>query len=232
MRKAIFAGLLVAVLLLIAGGLFAQETEQAEEQNDATDKAVSILFNMNNLTPSNAELRAGLDLEGFLLLGILWDLGFGTEGGASSTELSVGVWTSANLLSEENGLPVTFTIDGNFRKMRTLSAYLDENDLVKSGSGYKIGAAVSRKLNISEKSDLNLALDGYYQFDTYTLEAQAGSEITFETEISPFTNFFYGATVTIITTLTENIDVSYWVGLHLDKDLHIIYGPGFLFESR
>ncbi|MBT3275516.1 MAG: hypothetical protein HN368_20335 [Spirochaetales bacterium] len=195
-------------------------------------KMISIAFNMDNLTPANAELRAGLDLEGFLLLGILWDLGFTTEGGDSATELAVGVWTSANLLSEENGLPISFGVSGDFRKMRTLSTYLDTNDLVKSGSGYKIGAVLSKNFPINETSSLDLALDGFYQFDTYTLEARAGSGITFETQISPYTNYTYGITATYVNVLAEDIAISYRLAIHLDKNLRFIYGPGFGFNAR
>ncbi len=208
--------------------LFAQEEAlKADEPRDL--KVVSLGFAMNNLSASSAGLRASLDLERFLSLGVLWDMGFTVEGERPATELAVGLWTDAKLLSEENGLPVSFTIRGEFLKMRSLSAYLDENRLVKSGTGYLIGASLSRRFKISEKSALDVAADGWYRFDTYTLEAEAGSEATLETQITPSTDYFYGVVFDYELTVAEKMAISFGIRLHLNSGLHVFYGPGFSF---
>jgi hypothetical protein len=194
-------------------------------------KTVSIGFSMDNLTASGVGLRAGIDLEEFVSLGVLWDMGFTSEGEEPATELGVGVWSDAMLLSEENDLPVTFVIHGEFLKTRLLSGYLEENELVKSGTGYQLGAAVSRRFALSEASALNAAIDAWYQFDTYTLEAEAGSSAAFETQITPATDFFYGLSAAYEITLGANIAIAIGLQVHLNSQLHIFYGPDFYFIS-
>ena len=219
---------------LVACALFAAAcvltfTQDAEPEALRDLKTVSIGFAMDNISAHRADLRAGLNLEQFVSLGILWNMGFAGEGDEPATELAVGVWTDAKLLSEDNNLPVTFVVRGEFLKTRFLSAYLDDNDLVKSGTGYRIGAAVSRKFTISDTSGLNVALDGRYEFDTYTLEAAAGSQTTIETQITPSTDYFYGLAVEYEMRVAGNMALAFGLQLYLNSDLHIFYGPRFSF---
>ena len=218
------------LLFLIFACVSVAAQEEAEEPEEPRDlKVVSVAFEMDSISPSSAGLRASLDLEQFLSLGVLWDMGFTSEGERPATELAVGVWTDATLLSEDNGLPVSFVIRGEFAKTRTLSPYLDENSLVKSGTGYLIGASLSRGFAISGKSALIAAVDGWYRFDTYTLEAEAGSDVTLETQITPSTDYFYGVVVDYEFEVAEKMAISLGLELHLNSGLHLFYGPRFSF---
>jgi len=199
---------------------------QEEEPAPARDlKSVSIGFTMDNLSASAVGLRAGIDLEEFVSLGVLWDMGFTREGGEPATELAVGVWTDAVLLSEDNSLPISFVIRGEFLKKRFLSSYLEENDLIKSGTGYLLGASISRRFTLSGSSALNAAVRAWYRFDTYTLEKEAGSGITFDTQITPSTDYFYGIAAAYEMTLAENIALAVGLKAHLNSELHLFYGP-------
>lgn len=219
----------LAVFLLVLLHTFIltiQIIAQDEEAEPAKDlKTISLGFSMDNTSASGVGLRAGLDLEQFISLGILWNMGFTSEGGEAATELAVGLWTDAVLLSEDNNLPITFIVRGEFTKTRLLSNYLEENELVKSGSGYLIGAAVSRRFALSETAGINAVIDGWYSFDTYTLEAEAGSEITFETQIAPSTDYFYGLSVAYEVNVAENMALAFGAQLHLNSGLHFFYGP-------
>lgn len=220
---------LTLLLLLL---IYPRAVAQDEETEPARDlKTVSIGFSMDNITASSVGLRAGLDLEEFVSLGVLWEMGFTSEGKEPATELGVGVWTDAVLLSEENDLPVTFIVHGEFLKTRILSSYLEDNALVKSGTGYLLGAAVSRRFILSETSVLGAEIDGWYQFHTYTLEAEAGSGIDFETRITPSTDYFYGLSGTYEMTLAENMTIALGLNVHLNSQLHIFYGPQFYFMT-
>jgi len=222
-RACIIAMLMVSLCTL-------RVAAQEEEQEPVKDlKTVSLGFSMDNISASGLELRAGLDLEEFIALGVLWDMGFSSEGGEPATELGVGIWTEAVLLSENNDLPISFIVSGEFMKTRLLSSYLEDNELVKSGTGYLIGATLSRRFVLSEKAAIYAALNGWYRFDTYTLEAEAGSEISFETQITPVTDFFYGLQAAYELALSENMALAVGIQLHLNSEFHFFYGPEIKF---
>ena len=72
-------------------------------------------------------------------------------------------------------------------------------------------------------------IEGWYQFHTYTLEAEAGSGISFETQITPSTDYFYGVSGAYEMTLAENMAIALGLNVHLNSELHIFYGPEFYF---
>jgi len=217
------ARLLAFSLVVVAA--FPAIAQDAEAPAPGEFKTVSLDFAMDNGTASMAGLRAALDLERFLSLGILWNMRFTSEGSRPATELVVGIWTVAKLLSEENDLPVTFAVRAEFLKRRTISPYLDASGLVKSGSGYLIGASLSRKFAVSGRARLNVALDGWYAFDTYTLEKAAGSDIVFTTQITPVSDYFYGLAVEYELPVADNMAFAFGVRAHLNSVLHVYYGP-------
>jgi hypothetical protein len=211
----------IAVLLLILTGgvIFSQE-------DDARDtKAISLGFSMENLSAGLLEARAGVVLEDFLGMGVLWGLGFENVGGSPANDIAVGIWADAALLREDELIPVSVHLTAAFEKSRTSGAYLESNDLMMSSTGYTIGIHAARTFSLSDTWSLTPSLTARYLFTTVTTEAIPGSGSTFDTLIESAAEYEYGLDVVAAALLNEAIALEFGAFLHLNDSFDFLYGP-------
>jgi hypothetical protein len=217
-----YAGATVAALwlvVLLPATLYAQDSESADR------KVVSVEFEMIDAGAGALDVAAGVVLADFLTLSLAWNLGFRIEADTPATELGLGLDVAAELFTQGEFLPVTVVLDGAFLKSRYYGVRFDEEELMKSGTSYRAGLAVTRSFGLGERLSLIISVSGAFIFDNEITEARPGSGSNFVTHLDTESGYRGGFEVVLDVPLSGPTRIGFGIRAGVDNDLHVIYGP-------
>lgn len=226
-RRSTSVAILSCMLVLIG------MTPVVSQESDTTDRQiVSVAFDMIDLRAGSLEVSAGLRLADFLTLLLEWEVGYRTVGEEPATELGLGIATSAELFSQEDGLPVTVSLDGRFQKSRYVGSWLDTQELMRSGTNYTLGGEVSRLFPLGEAWAISAVLLGGFAFDNEITEERPGAGTGFVTTLDTCTDYRIGIAVAAEYHIADLARLRMGLRGRIDRDLHIVYGPLLMFSTE
>jgi hypothetical protein len=215
-------------MLMLAAAAAALKAQSTVPGGGADGRRVGICFRMRDAGIGDLDLRAGMVLEGFLELGLGCTVDFTPVDALPSREFTVSVLAGASVLRQDERMPISFLLTGSYGKASFISDSLAAQGLTRSGTGFTVGAELSRDFRLSDAVHLGLSLTGLYESTVYTTEPAGGSAGAIV--VANPVNYWYGLRTGLVFVLADGFALSLDVPVALDKDLRIWYGPtlGFL----
>jgi len=215
--------LLLMFLFILAGaGLFAQALPSATALGG---NRVSIGVGMAGAAFEGLFIDIGTVVEDYLYLGVGWNLEFGTlEGEAMQQSMIRGV-CGVPVLSQDDVIPVSLLLTGVYEKINTNGTYLDEQELIRTGTGYRAEVDLYRDFSIGSGFTLRTTVSGVYASGAIITEPLVGTEGTTTTD--RYTTYLYGLKLGVLYELENRLVLSLAVNGHLDEAFGIHYGAVF-----
>jgi len=210
------------ILFLAFGTVFAQNRFPG---GDGDGQVLTISAGMDNTAFEGLGLKAGFVIEDFLFIGGDWNMDFITLGEKPGREIYLGICATAALLKADEFFPVSCNVTGSFRKISFTGAYLEENEYVKSGTGFSVEGDIFRDFSLSIPGFIRAGITGGYTSSTYTTEPAGGLSDYSEKQFEENINYWYGLIAGASFVVTEKMVLSVELRGSLDKDFHILYGP-------
>lgn len=221
-KKSVLFVLAVTILLLLTvQSGFGQSLSSGTGGGGST---VAIGAGMAGASFEGVFIEAGTVIEEYLYLGIGWNLQFGLlEGEVLQASVIRGLCT-VPIISQDEFMPFSFLLTGVFEKINTESAYLDAQELIRTGTGYKAAVDMVKDFPLSEEVRLRLSLSGVYSSGVMISEAAAGAA----GEVAPvqerYDSYLYGLKAGFLARFNEGVVFSMHFNGHLDDSYLFHYG--------
>ena len=220
---------LLTLLLFLALPLPCALSAQESEADDT--RFVTVGFDMADVAPESLRVSAGMKLAEFLTLALSWNVGYRTVEGSSATELGVGLECGAELFTQGEALPFTVVVEGAFLKSRYFGDYFDTNELMRSGTSYRVGGTVSRSFLLAETWSFHTSVVGGFLFDNEITEERPGAGTGFVTILDATSDYRIGLEVAAEYRIAPRAKLILGAHAAVNSDLAVIYGPVLTFSS-
>lgn len=181
--------------------------------------------------------RLGYSIGGILDVGAVFSLSYGEVESRGSSETNIGLRYGIMLLKQEDRVPVSLQINGEYGYSFVESDYFTEQNpqLQREGQGYDLKMSLYRDVGSDEDSMTRLGLFGgirSYNYTTQSIDLVSAEEQTFYTQRDM--DFLYGISIYFIRKSPQG--KSWYFGLEpaLDGDLKVsgALRTGLVFELR
>ncbi len=219
----------ILLLILLSVPICVAQNRFLTYSGDSSE--IGIGFSMENVSFNAVNFAAGFTIEDFIFLGLIANLNFTSQSGNPAQELVSGFNCKIAVIQQDDIIPLSSLIFGQFLKKNVISDSLQESDLIKTASGFSAGIEIYRDFALGNKINLRLGLGALYSSDNYVTEPEAGlsdsSDRIFEKENS----YKYGIDLAVSILLTEKLLLTTEIDIDLNNEFKLEYGLDFYFTA-
>ena len=181
--------------------------------------------------------RLGYSIGGILDIGATFSLSYGELESEFSRETNIGLRYGIMLMKEEDRVPVSIYLDGEYGYSFVESEFFTDQSpqLQREGQGYDLKMRVYKDVKVEPESMTRLGVFGgfrSYNFTTQSIDLVSEELQTYYTQRD--TNFLYGLSIDFIRKSAQG--KSWYFGLEpaLDGELNVtvMIRSGVVFELR
>ena len=181
--------------------------------------------------------RLGYSIGGILDVGAVFSLSYGEVESGDSSETNIGLRYGIMLLKQEDRVPVSLQLEGEYGYSFVESEYFTDQSpqLQREGQGYDLKMRLYRDVGSDEDSMTRLGLFGgmrSYNYTTQSIDLVSAEEQTFYTQRD--TSFLYGISIDFIRKSAQGRAWYFGFEPALDGDLNVsgALRTGVVFELR
>ncbi len=216
------------ILMSFCGAAYAQSLTTATAGGG---NRVAVGIGMVGSSFEGFSIDTGTVIEDYLYLGVGWNLQHGDLGGSEMQESMIRGMCTLPVLTQDEVIPVSFLLTGVYEKINTISEYLDDSDLLRTGTGFKAAVDMYQDFSFGEGFYLRTVLSGVYSSGVLLTESAVGAA----EEVSPtqerYTDYLYGFKLGIIYNLVDHLGLGMTFNAHMDGDLEAHYGVAFTISA-
>lgn len=216
------------MFLITATAGFGQSLSSATH---ASGSSVSLGAGMVGASFEGIAIEAGTVIEDYLYLGIGWNLQYGQLEGEALQNSIIRALCSVPLISQDEYMPLSFLLTGVFEKFAGESAYLDANELIRTGTGYKAAIDMVKDFTLSEEVKLRLTLAGVYSSGVMITESIAGAASPVTPLQDRYDSYLYGIKAGFLARFNEGVVFGMHFNGQLDENYLFHYGMTFSVTS-
>ncbi|MBA7579611.1 hypothetical protein ES708_21482 [subsurface metagenome] len=165
------------------------------------------------------KVAAGYSIAGILDIGAGLTYTPGELEGYSSSDIRIAFDYRVNVLKQSVGVPLSLQIVGSYGFNDVTSAYLDDNNATRRGTGYTIGLNVARNFRVARFLLLHINLLVDYESTRYT---NTGGTLAPEDHIG---NLLYGGGGGFLYEFSKGQTLAIRAEVRADEDLSLQIHP-------
>lgn len=223
--------LMVVGIIMAFSGLSAA-AQPLPAMAGAGGNQVSIGIGMVNTEFEGLFIDAGTVVEGYLYLGLGWNLRYGQLAGDSMQESFLRGICGIMVLRQDEVIPISFFLTGSYEKISTTSDFLESNELLRTGTGYLIAIDAYRDFRLMDGLVFRPGLSGIYSAGVMLTESIIGAASPANVSQDRYAKYLYGIKLGLLFELDERLVLGTALNGHLDSEYVVHYGLIFNIMSK
>ena len=215
---------ILLVLLLLAALPAAAQSSYLE--SGVNGVGVDVVARISLDAFEQAGLRAGYSISGVLDLGANLGIRFGGSEGDDTVETRVAILYNVNVLEQSRLVPLSLQIFGSYGLMNVSSDSLSDSSLIKTGTGYTIGADLYWDISLLSVWGIRFGATASYESTNYQTTTEVlppeGSDYPISNRVR---NVIYGGMLGFLFTTIRGVVFAPLVKVVVNQDLDLFFEP-------